>query len=64
MKIQHYQQCMPYPLTIVIVDKYMKGGPTATTKEGVGFSNCENQRFRYIRLVVEYLIVVCAHYNS
>jgi hypothetical protein len=55
---------MPYPLTIVIVDKYMKGGPTATTKEGVGFSNCENQRFRYIRLVVEYLIVVCAHYNS
>ncbi len=63
-KIWHYEQCMPYPLKIVIVDKYMKGGPILTTKEGVGFSNCENQWFHYISLVVEYLIVVCGHYNS
>ncbi len=36
-KIGHYEQCMPYPLTIVLADKYMKGGPIVTTKEGVGF---------------------------
>jgi hypothetical protein len=48
----------------VIAGKYMKGGPILTTKERVGFSNCENQWFRYNGSVVEYLIVVCANYNS